>query len=36
MNQDLKDLIFMSVQADYVIITNETQYGDIKAELIKD
>jgi len=33
--QDLKDMIFKSVQADYVIVTNETEAGDNKAELIE-
>lgn len=33
--QKLKDMIFKSVQADYVIITNETEPGDNKAELIE-
>jgi hypothetical protein len=34
-SQDLKDMIFKSVQADYVIITSESEPGDNKAELIR-
>jgi hypothetical protein len=34
-SQELKDMIFKSVQADYVIITTEKNRGDTKAELIE-
>ena len=33
--QELKDMIFKSVQADYVIITEESEPGDNKSELIR-
>jgi len=36
LSTDLQDIIYQTILADYVIVTNEVEYGDIKAEIIKE